>query len=110
MRQLQPRQFQYHIGYAKDIGVDPNTVQYGFVADEVESVLKECVFPTSTHCYGGQMADYLAGRAPMPTPLPGLMNLKNYNIHNILIHSIQAIKELADRGDDLQRQIDDLKK
>jgi hypothetical protein len=101
IRQLRPRKFQLHPGYAKEVHADPDAFYYGFVADEVESVMEGCVSTSSIHCYGGQEN----GAA---LPLPDLMNLKTLNIQNILVHSIQAVKDLADQGSLLKQQIDEL--
>jgi len=100
IRQLRPRKYRFRPEYAKDIQADPNAFYYGFVADEVEGVIDGCVSTSGIHCFGGQAAS--------SEPLPDLMNLKTLNIHNILVHSIHAIKELADRGDQLKQQIDGL--
>jgi len=103
IRQLRPRKYRFRLEYAKDIQIDPHAFYYGFVADEVEGVVDGCVSTSDIHCYGGK-----GSQAASPEPLPDLMNLKTLNIHNILVHSIQAIKELADRSDQLKEQIDDL--
>jgi hypothetical protein len=109
---LRPRKFQFISEYAKDTKIDPNKTYYGFIADEVENVIEGCVHTSTVHCYGGKMRKYFDNGAsgPMPSPLPGLMNLKSFNIHNIYIYYIQAIKELADLQNRLQKEIDDLKK
>jgi len=44
----------------------------------------------------------------MPEPLHGLTNLKSFNMQNILIYYIQAIKELAEIQDKLQKELNDL--
>jgi hypothetical protein len=103
MRQLRPRKFQFHPAYAKEIKADPDATHYGFVADEVEDVIEGCVAKSSLHCYD-------ESDSHNKTPLPDLMNLKTFNLHNILIYSIQAVKDLAERGDQLKKQIDQLSK
>ncbi|MBF8263360.1 MAG: hypothetical protein HW387_1025 [Parachlamydiales bacterium] len=109
--QLRPRKFQYHPAYAKDTGLSPDKYYYGFVADEVELALEGCVFPSNIHCYNGQMKEWLdrGASGPRPEPVPGLTNLKCFNIHNILIHYIQAIKELSEKMNQLQQELDNLK-
>jgi hypothetical protein len=112
LSQLRPRQFTFHPDYAKDIGVDPNKKQFGFIADEVEPVLSGCVQNTLRHCYGGKMREWFDQGAcgSMPAPIPGLTNLKSFNMHNILIYYIRAINELAAIQEQLQEKIDRLTK
>jgi len=109
--QLRPRKFTYHTDYAKDILADPKETRYGFIADEVENILEGCVSPSSMHCYGGKMREWFDRGAigDMPEPIHGLTNLKSFNMQNILIYTIQAIKELAEIQDVLQSKIDKLK-
>lgn len=109
--QLQPRKFQYHSAYANDIGTDPDQFVYGFVADEVEGIVEGCVRPSGMNCYNGKLKEWSKHnfQGPMPTPVSGLTNLKSLNINNIVIYYIQAIKDLADVQDQLQKEIDDLK-
>jgi hypothetical protein len=108
--QLRPRKFTYHPDYAKDILADPKETRYGFIADEVENTLEGCVSASSMHCYGGKMREWFdrGAMGEMPQPLSDLTNLKTFNMQNILIYYIQAIKELSEIQDKLQKELTDL--
>ena len=110
--QLRPRKFQYISAYTKDTGLDPDRTYYGFVADEVEGIVEGCVHGSNIHCYDGKMKEWFdrGATGSMPSPVPGLTDLKCFNMHNVLIHYLQAIKELAEIEDRLQAEIDELKK
>jgi hypothetical protein len=110
--QLRPRKFTYHPDYAKDILADPKETRYGFIADEVENTLEGCVSASSMHCYGGKMREWLdrGSMGEMPQPLSDLTNLKTFNMQNILIYYIQAIKELSEIQDKLQKELIECKR
>ena len=111
MSQLRPRKFTYHPAYAKDISADPKQIRYGFIADEVEKTVEGCVQGSAISCYNGKMKEWFdqGAMGEMPKPLPGLTNLKSFNMNNILIYYIQTIKELADIQDRLKNKIDKFK-
>jgi hypothetical protein len=110
IRQLHPRQYTFHPDYAKDLGIDPGKIHYGFVADEVENVLEGCVRPSDIHCYGGKMRNWYGNPGTLPEPIPELKNLKTFDMHNVLMYGIQAVKELNEQLQRLQKQFNDRKK
>ena len=110
IRQLRARTFNYHPDYAKDVDADVNRTYYGFVADEVEKVLEGCVKGSGIHCYGGKMKNWFGNAESAPAPIPGMENLKTFDMHNILVFGVQAVKELAENMKRLQEQINERKK
>jgi len=110
IRQLRARTFNYHPAYAKDVDADENRTYYGFIADEVEKVLEGCVKGSGMHCYGGKMKNRFDNAGSAPEPIPGMENLKAFDMHNILVFSVQAVRELAENTKRLQEQLSERKK
>jgi hypothetical protein len=110
IRQLNPCKFNYHPDYAKDIGADPHSTYYGFIADEVEKVMEGCVRRSGCHCYGGQLRNWFGNQGTDPAPIPGMENLKTLNIHNILVYGVQAVKELEAQIKELNEKLNKLSK
>ena len=73
--------------------------------------MEGCVQGSAISCYNGKMKEWFdqGAMGEMPKPLPGLTNLKSFNMNNILIYYIQTIKELADIQDRLKNKINKFK-
>lgn len=93
--QLKPRRFKYtkeHVEHSKAqsstnfCAFNEDDDQYGFVADEVERVLPECVTVTDM-----QSGDH--------------ENIKIFDIHPISILMVKAVQELAQQNEDLKNQL-----
>ncbi len=111
IEKLRPRKFKYREEWVNDdMGVNATDDYFGFIADEVETVLPECVDVNSgMHCYNGRKIQQRREEAklradgdkhatvPDPEPERGFENLKNFSMHNISVVGIAAIKELFAR-------------
>ncbi len=108
IEKLRPRKFKYREEWVNDdMGVNATDDYFGFIADEVETVLPECVDVNSgMHCYNGRKIQQRREEAklradgdkhatvPDPEPERGFENLKNFSMHNISVVGIAAIKEM----------------
>ncbi len=125
IERLRPRKFKYREEWVNDAtGVNATDDYYGFIADEVEMVMPECVeLKTGLHCFNGRkilhrQREEAKMRAkkeevaieekeepvdPEPEPEKGFENLKNFSMHNILVVAIAAIKELSAQVKELRR-------
>ncbi len=129
LEKLRPRKFKYREEWVNDdMGVNATDDYFGFIADEVETVLPECVDVNSgVHCYNGRKVlqrqqrrvrdDEKIVDEKEPEPEKGFENLKNFSMHNIVVVTIAAVKQLTamfrsldDRLDALSVEVAEIKR
>jgi hypothetical protein len=112
INKLRPRTFSYVKEYAEHIGDSENKVYNGFIADEVEQVMPQCVKVSNEHIYGKAINDWIKlsskERKDIPKPEPVIENIKSLNMGEISAFEIKAIQELSAMVSQLQDRVSQL--
>jgi len=106
IKEIRPISFQYTQEYCKDIEADEETINYGFVADEIQNKIPNCVNDSELHCYGMKYNGVDEKGRYKPEPPRLVENLKTFNMHNVIIFTIKAVQELIEQNEFLQARID----
>jgi len=106
LKEIRPVSFQYTQEYCKDIEADEETINYGFIADEIENVIPNCVNDSKLHCYGMKYNGVDKEGKHKPEPPRLVENLKTFNMHNVIIFTIKAVQELIEQNEFLQTRVD----